>query len=35
MSKLYGDDTYLDRAIAHLHDYINGLATVKSKGEAI
>ena len=26
MSKLYGDDIYLDRAISHLHDYINGLA---------
>ncbi len=25
MSKLYGDDIYLDRAIAHLHQYINSL----------
>ncbi|PSB59066.1 TetR/AcrR family transcriptional regulator [Chamaesiphon polymorphus] len=26
MSKLYGTDIYLDRAIEHLHQYINGLA---------
>jgi TetR/AcrR family transcriptional regulator, transcriptional repressor for nem operon len=26
MSKLYGDDIYLDRAIEHLHQYINSLA---------
>jgi TetR/AcrR family transcriptional regulator, transcriptional repressor for nem operon len=26
MSKLYGDDVYLDRAIDHLHQYINGLS---------
>jgi TetR/AcrR family transcriptional regulator, transcriptional repressor for nem operon len=25
MSKLYGNDVYLDRAIAHLHQYINEL----------
>lgn len=25
MSKLYGNDLYLDRAIAHLHQYINDL----------
>jgi TetR/AcrR family transcriptional regulator, transcriptional repressor for nem operon len=31
MSKLYGDDVYLERAIAHLHDYINGLAAIKSR----
>jgi TetR/AcrR family transcriptional regulator, transcriptional repressor for nem operon len=31
MSKLYGDDVYLDRAISHLHDYINGLATLTKK----
>jgi TetR/AcrR family transcriptional regulator, transcriptional repressor for nem operon len=29
MSKLYGDDIYLERAIEHLHQYINGLATLK------
>ncbi|WP_373539233.1 TetR/AcrR family transcriptional regulator [Chamaesiphon sp.] len=35
MSKLYGDDIYLERAIAHLHDYINGLATqTKSRGNS-
>jgi TetR/AcrR family transcriptional regulator, transcriptional repressor for nem operon len=27
MSKLYGNDSYLDRAIEHLHQYINGLST--------
>jgi TetR/AcrR family transcriptional regulator, transcriptional repressor for nem operon len=27
MSKLYGTDLYLDRAIEHLHQYINSLAT--------
>jgi TetR/AcrR family transcriptional regulator, transcriptional repressor for nem operon len=32
MSKLYGDDVYLDRAIAHLHDYINGLAAPNKIG---
>lgn len=26
MSKLYGNDIYLDRAIDHLHQYINGLS---------
>jgi TetR/AcrR family transcriptional regulator, transcriptional repressor for nem operon len=26
MSKLYGTDLYLDRAITHLHQYINGLS---------
>lgn len=31
MSKLYGNDTYLDRAIAHLHQYINGLSTPTKK----
>jgi TetR/AcrR family transcriptional regulator, transcriptional repressor for nem operon len=31
MSKLYGDDAYLDRAISHLHDYINSLAAIKSR----
>ena len=25
MSKLYGDDVYLDHAIAHLHQYIKGI----------
>lgn len=29
MSKLYGNDTYLDRAIDHLHQYINGLAALE------
>lgn len=28
MSKLYGDDIYLDRAIDHLHQYINGLSAL-------
>ena len=31
MSKLYGNDTYLDRAIVHLHQYINGLSTSNKK----
>ena len=26
MSKLYGDDVYLARAIEHLHQYIDGLS---------
>ncbi len=30
MSKLYGDDIYLDRAIAHLHQYINSLSALAS-----
>jgi TetR/AcrR family transcriptional regulator, transcriptional repressor for nem operon len=29
MSKLYGTDLYLDRAIEHLHQYVNGLAILK------
>jgi TetR/AcrR family transcriptional regulator, transcriptional repressor for nem operon len=29
MSKLYGNDIYLDRAIEHLHQYINSLRTLK------
>ncbi|AFY96363.1 TetR/AcrR family transcriptional regulator [Chamaesiphon minutus] len=29
MSKLYGTDLYLDRAIEHLHQYINSLATMR------
>ncbi len=33
MSKLYGDDLYLDRAISHLHDYIDSLATLKKVGK--
>jgi TetR/AcrR family transcriptional regulator, transcriptional repressor for nem operon len=28
MSKLYGTDLYLDRAIEHLHQYINGLSAL-------
>jgi TetR/AcrR family transcriptional regulator, transcriptional repressor for nem operon len=29
MSKLYGNDIYLDRAIEHLHQYINSLRALK------
>jgi len=29
MSKLYGTDVYLDRAIEHLHQYIDGLSTIE------
>jgi TetR/AcrR family transcriptional regulator, transcriptional repressor for nem operon len=29
MSKLYGTDIYLDRAIEHLHQYINSLAALR------
>jgi TetR/AcrR family transcriptional regulator, transcriptional repressor for nem operon len=29
MSKLYGTDLYLDRAIEHLHQYINALAALR------
>jgi TetR/AcrR family transcriptional regulator, transcriptional repressor for nem operon len=31
MSKLYGTDIYLDRAIDHLHQYINGLSVFPTK----
>ena len=35
MSKLYGDDVYLDRAISHLHEYIKGLAALKQEAGTI
>jgi TetR/AcrR family transcriptional regulator, transcriptional repressor for nem operon len=31
MSRLYGTDVYLDRAIDHLHQYINGLSDSQQK----